>query len=173
MRVGVRWVSGGDGKPAVAIVSTSTVVGLHWQSVAAGADGFVASAPIEGKVELEGILITPQGVPVLEDPHRFQVALGSSLAVDQAGMDAGIQLFPRGSQASGSRYDLVVAWGSAGLYLPIGAGLNVNGLRFLGRWYNGGASSADAYLGIWLHLLVGGEPSLNTGFLSGEFIAGG
>ncbi len=153
---------------AVAILSSSTIVGLHWQSVAAGASGYAASAPIEGKLELEGILITPAGIPALEDPHRFQLAVASDLPSTQAEIDAADQLFPRASQAAASRFDLVIPWGSAGLFLPVGSVLVIAGRRIVGRWYNGATSTADAYIALVVHDLSGGEHTTHAAFLSGE-----
>lgn len=160
-------VAGGAGV-AAALLSSSTVVGLHWQSVGAGASGFAGSAPIAGKVELEGLLLGPQRVPVAEHPHRFQLGLSSEVPVSQAEMDAAEQLFPRASQAEASRFDLVVAWGDGGLFLPVGSVLAMGGRRIVGRWYNGAAGTGDAFVGVVLHRIIGGAGMGEPGFLSGE-----
>lgn len=165
---------GGDGAGgrgvAAALLSSSTLVGLHWQSVGAGASGFAGSAPIAGKVELEGLLLGPQRVPVAEDPHRFQLGLLSDVPVNQGEMDAGEQLFPRVSQAEASRFDLVVAWGDAGLFLPVGSVLAMSGRRIVGRWYNGSSVACDAFVGVVLHRVIGGAGMGEPGFLCGESV---
>lgn len=153
---------------AVAILSSSTIVGLHWQSVAPGTSGYAASAPIEGKLELEGVLIAPQGIPADADPHRFQLAVASDLPSTQAEIDAADQLFPRASQAIATRYCLIIPWGSAGLFLPVGSVLAPAGRRIVGRWYNGATSTADAYISLVVHGLSGGEHTTHAAFLSGE-----
>lgn len=156
--------------PAIALLSTSTIVGLHWQSVGAGASGFVGSAPIDGLVELEGLVFSVQGVPVAEDPHRFQIAIASEVPSAQADVDAGDQLFPRASQAGDSRFDIVVAWGNAGFFLPVGAVVALFRRRFVARWYNGGTGTADAYVGLVLHGVFAGSRATYAGFGAGEFI---
>lgn len=165
-------VPGGDGV-ALGLLSSSTFVGLHWQSVAAGGSGFAGSAPIAGKVELEGLIVGPQRVPAAEDPHRFQLGLASDVPASQAAMDAAEQLFARVSQADDSRFDLVVAWGDAGLFVPIGPVLAVNGRRIVGRWYNGATGAGDAWVGVTLHKVVGGAGQPDPGFLSGERVQDG
>lgn len=154
--------------PVIALLSSSTIVGLHWQSVATVASGFAGSAPIDGKVELEGVVISVQKVPAAEDPHRFQLAVASDVPTTQAEVDAGDQLFPRASQAAGSRFDVVVAWGDAGFFLPVGTIVALNGRRFIGRWYNGSTASADAYIGLVLHGVYGGWRGSYASFLAGE-----
>lgn len=154
--------------PAVAVRSSSTVVGLHWQSVAGAGSGFAGSPPIAGKVELEGILISVQKVPAAGDPHRFRLAIATEIAASQAAIDGEHQLFPYASSATDSRYDLVVAWGDAGLFFPVETVLALNGRRIVGRWYNGSAVVADAYLGLVLHGVIGGESLGAPGFLVGE-----
>lgn len=153
---------------AEAIISTSTIVGLHWLSIPATGNGFAGSDPIAGKVELEGIVFSVQGVPAGEDPHRFQLAIATEVPADQAAVDAGDQLFPRASQAADSRFDVVVCWGDAGFFLPVGAIVVLDGRRFIGRWYNGATAAGDAYIGLVLHGVSGGTRASMAGFMEGE-----
>lgn len=153
---------------AVAHWSTSTIVGLHWESVAAGGTGFVGTSPIAGKIELEGLLFGPQKVPAGEDPHRFRLGVATTVPGSELVLAAEVQLFPRASQAVDFPADVVVAWGDAGLFLPVSTLINMMGRRIVGRWYNGATVAGDAYVGIVLHEVVGGEGGPAGGFLLGE-----
>lgn len=155
---------------AVGLWSTSTIVGLHWESVAAAGSGFAGSSPIAGKVELEGVVFGPQKVPAGEDPHRFRFGVATSVPSTEDGLAAEVQLFPRSSQAAGSRNDVVVAWGDLGFFLPVSTLINMMGRRLVGRWYNGSTSTADAYVAFVLHEVVGGESGGLGGFLLGEAV---
>lgn len=157
-------------RAAIAVLSSSTIVGLHWQSVAAAGSGFAGSAPIEGVVELEGLVFSVQKVPAGEDPHRFQIAVASDVPASQGDVDAGDQLFPRASQAVDSRFDVIVAWGDAGFFLPVGTIVGLYGRRFVGRWYNGATAAADAYVGLVVHGVYGGRLGGYGSFLSGEHV---
>ena len=159
-----------DRPGAEALISSSTIVGLHFSAIPSTGNGFVGSAPVPGKVELEGIVFSVQGVPAAEDPHRFQLAIASEVPSNQEDVDAGDQLFPRASQLAESRHDIVVAWGDAGFFLPVGSIVHLNGRRFIARWFNGNVLSAggDAYLGIVVHGVSGGTGASMAGFLEGE-----
>lgn len=158
----------GQGEAAVGLGSTSTIVGLHFQSVANAASSFAGTAPIAGKVQLEGVYISVGTGSVREDPHRFQLAIATNVPSSQAGIDAEEQVFPRSSQAVDSRFDLPVFGIVQDLFLPVTTGLVLNGRRIVCRFYCGSTATIDAYVGLILHRVSGGGTAGDPGFLSGE-----
>lgn len=158
------------GEGARGLWSTSTVVGLHFQSLAAAGSGFAGTAPIAGKVQLEGLFLSIRSAAAAEDPMRLQLAIGSNVPSTQAGIDGEEQMFPRASQAADSRYDLVLVASGGGFFLPVSTVLMMNGRRIVGRWYNGASATDDFYVGLILHRVIGGDERGDPGFLSGEEI---
>lgn len=164
----------GNGEGAVGLRSTSTIVGLHFQSVSPSAMAFAGSAPIAGKVQLEGIIAVVDIVSAGEDPHRVQLALASDVPTTQAELDAAEQMFPRASQASDSRFSFIVSGKGGQAFFPIGTALVLNGRRIVGGFYNGHATSPeDVYVGLILHRVTGGESAGDPGFLTGEEVVPG
>lgn len=153
---------------AVGWRSSSTIVGLHWQSVAAGSTSFVGSSPITDKVRLEGILFLIDRGPMAEDPHRIQLGVATDVPTTQAEMDAAGQVFPRGSQAVESRFSIPWAAASGAVFVPLGGVIALHGRRFVGGFYNGDSRAIDAYVGLVVHRVSGGAFVGRFGFLWGE-----
>lgn len=155
---------------AVGWRSSSTIVGLHWESVAAGGTAFVGSAPVAGKVRLEGVLLSVDRGPVAEDPHRVQLAVATDVPGSQDELDAAEQIFPRASQAVASRFAVVLPSAVGALFVPVGGVVGLHGRRFVGGFYNGDARSIDVYVGLVVHRVSGGAFLGRFGFLWGEAV---
>lgn len=158
---------GPDG--AIGVRASSTVVGLHFASIGAATLGFGGSAPIAGKVQLEGIIFMAGSSAPAEDPHRFQMALASDVPASAADLDAAEQMFPRISQLVATRNFIILDLGSLSFWLPVTTVLAMNGRRLVGGFYNGHAANAmDGYVGFVMHRVYGGASSGDPAFLSGE-----
>ena len=153
---------------AVGLRGSSTVIGLHWQSVAAGVSGFVGSLPIAGKVRLEQLYWVQAQSADPEDPHRLQIGLGSDVPTTQAELDAAEPMFPQASQLFATRYSLLMCSVRRQLVLPVSTIVKMNGRRFVAGFYNGAAGVTDVYVALVVHRVVGGAGGGDPSFLMGE-----
>lgn len=154
-----------EDEPAVALRGSSTILGIHFLSVGAGALSIGATEPLAGKVQLSGLWLQVLALPVVEDPHRFQIVLSSTLPTDQAGLDGGEQVFPRGSNQSESKNTLLYLGGTSGIFIPVSSLLLMNTRRLVCGWTNGGTITADGYLGFVAHRVIGGVGGGDPHFL--------
>lgn len=159
---------GGSEEGAVGLKGSSTLVGLHFESIATTALGLAGSVPIAGKVALEFVKIGFRDSAVLEDPHRFQLALASGIPANQAALDSGEQLFPQASSAAGSKACVMVFSSSEGFFVPVTTVVQLNGRRIVCGWYNGATTTGDAYVLLGVHRVLGGAGGGDPSFLSGE-----
>jgi len=166
---GPQRVSGEEA--GIALASSSTIVGLHFQSIGALSVGFAGSAPIAGRVQLQGLWWQFNVASGNVDPHRIQMAVGSNVPTTQAELDAGEAMFPRASQVAESRFAFVFFRSDDSRFVPVGTVLALNGRRIVGGFFNGSGSTIDAYVGLVLQRIVGGVQSGDPPFLEGEEIA--
>jgi len=154
---------------AVGLRSTSTILGFHFESIAAGAVAFEGTVPIAGKIILDA-LWWDIGVGAVEtDPHRIQLAMATDTPGTQAAMDGEEQVFTQASSAVVSKSRLVTGSGGAGPLLVIGRELVLKGRRLVCGLFNGNAATTtDAYVGLVVHRVVGGQAGGDSGFLVGE-----
>ena len=166
--VGGKWPAPAG---AVGLRGSSTVVGLHFAGVAAGGSGFAGSVPIAGKVQLEGLWMEAGLPSPVGDLHELQLAIATGVPASQAAVDAGEQLFPRGSSLGGEASTIFWCGGDAGVFVPLTTVVAMNGRRFIGRVTNRHAlTGSEFYIGLVMHRVVGGSTAGDPPFLSGEEI---
>lgn len=165
-------MGGGDAGTgeAVALTGSSTIVGLHWEAVAAGGTGFVGSVPLPGKVQVTGVLLSADRGSVVEDPHRFHFAVATGVPGSLWELDGEQQVFAAGSQSSGERSGVVVCGEIASVFLPVSSVIGFHGRRLVGGFYNGNSRAVDAYAAFVVHRVSGGALVQAFGFLWGESV---
>lgn len=154
----------------VALRSTSTIVGMWFNSVTALGDGFSSTDPISGKVQLEGLFVSMGGSTGASLSHRLTLAIRSEQATSQNEIEVSELVFPR---AGGGviRVGRLAFPGPAGqFFIPLNTVLAINGRRLVGMWENGDSVVQDFYVGLVLHRVEGGESTGDPGFLSGESV---
>lgn len=168
--------NGGEGVPQsripVALTGSSTVVGLHWQSVGSGSTSFVGSVPLPGKVQVSGVFLSADRGSAVEDPHRFQFAVATGVPGSQAVLDEAQQVFAAASQVTGERSGLLVCAEVASVFLPVSSVIGFRGRRLVGGFYNGNSRTVDAYAAFVVHRVSGGALVSAFGFLWGESVRG-
>ena len=156
----------------VALTGSSTIVGLHWQSVGSGSTSFVGSVPLPGKVQVTGVLLSVDRGSAVEDPHRFQFAVATGTPGSQAELDGSQQVFAAASQVGGQRSGVVVCAENASVFLPVSSVIGFHGRRLVAGFYNGNSRTVDAYAAFVLHRVSGGALVSAFGFLWGERVEG-
>ena len=162
-------LAAGVSSVAVGLRASSTIVGLHFAAVAGGGVGFAGSAPIAGKVQLEGFWWVCNTTPAAGELHELQLAIDSEVPGNQVAVDAGEQLFARASTVAGEGSTIYGFVYGSGWFMPLTTVVAMNGRRFIGRIKNLSAAAASAfYVGLVMHQVVGGALSGDPAFLSGE-----
>lgn len=166
---GTRPLGGGVADPAVGLRASSTLVGLGFGAIAQTATGLAGSAPIAGKVQLEGIWIVSGVLPVAGGLHRLQLAIDSEVPSTAGDVDAGEQLFTRANTIAGELSTIDFGGLGQDMWLPLTTVVAMNGRRFIGRIVNQSTAAAGGfYVGLVMHRVYGGASSGDPAFLSGE-----
>ena len=163
-----RPVAGPDDDVAVGLRGSSTILGVHFQSVGAATLSIGGTLPIAGKVQLEGLWLMTAASAAVLDPHRFQCTLDSEVPADQAGLDGGEQLFPGASNLSVSKNSLMYTGDVASFFVPVTTLLKMNSRRLIVGWTNGGGGASDAYFAFVLHRVIGGQGGGDPHLFSSE-----
>lgn len=126
-------------------------MGLFAESVGAGGTVFVASVPLSGRIEVVGLILSAGVTAVEEGPHRFEFAMGSEVAADQAGLDRLEGLFPDASQTRPERRSIMVGLFSGSLYWPLQFVIEPDGRRLVAGFHNGNVVTSTA---MWAGFVV-------------------